>query len=149
MIEVTDPLRDELQWLGTALSDVRDAEVLHVSRHGEGHVRLSNHVTHLANLDALRQLGAAGVLAVTVLTSLTAGAVGESWGRADVDLPAEVLRLAEVAALAGAHGVVCAGTEAALVRDRFGAGLATLVPGIRLAGGATHDRCASGPGLHR
>jgi purine nucleoside phosphorylase len=42
------------------------AEVLHVSRHGEGHMRLSNHVTHRANLAALRQLGAAGVLAVTV-----------------------------------------------------------------------------------
>src|SRR4051795_4333811 len=42
------------------------ADVLHVSRHGEGHVRLSNHVTHLANLAALRRLGASGVLAVTV-----------------------------------------------------------------------------------
>ena len=33
------------------------AEVLHVSRHEEGHLRLSNHVTHLANLAALKQLG--------------------------------------------------------------------------------------------
>jgi purine nucleoside phosphorylase len=42
------------------------AEVLHVSRHEEGHLRLSNHVTHQANLAALKQLGADGVLAVTV-----------------------------------------------------------------------------------
>jgi purine nucleoside phosphorylase len=42
------------------------ADVLHVSRHGEGHVRLSNHVTHLANIAALQRLGATGVLAVTV-----------------------------------------------------------------------------------
>ena len=28
-------------------------EVLHLSRHGVGHVRLSNHVTHLANLAPL------------------------------------------------------------------------------------------------
>jgi 5'-methylthioadenosine phosphorylase len=42
------------------------ADVLHISRHGEGHARLSNHVTHRANIAALKQLGAAGVLAVTV-----------------------------------------------------------------------------------
>jgi purine nucleoside phosphorylase len=41
-------------------------DVLHVSRHGEGHVRLSNHVTHRANIAALHQLGATGVVAVTV-----------------------------------------------------------------------------------
>jgi purine nucleoside phosphorylase len=42
------------------------ADVVHVSRHGEGHPRLSNHVTHRANIDALRQAGCRGVLAVTV-----------------------------------------------------------------------------------
>jgi purine nucleoside phosphorylase len=41
-------------------------DVLHVSRHGEGHARLSNHVTHRPNIAALKQLGATGVLAVTV-----------------------------------------------------------------------------------
>jgi purine nucleoside phosphorylase len=41
-------------------------DVLHVSRHGEGHPRLSNHVAHRANIAALAQLGAAGVIAVTV-----------------------------------------------------------------------------------
>src|SRR5919206_395386 len=41
-------------------------EVLHVSRHGEGHRRLSNHVTHRANIAALAELGADGVIAVTV-----------------------------------------------------------------------------------
>jgi purine nucleoside phosphorylase len=43
-----------------------DVEVLHVSRHGEGHPRLSNHVPHRANIAALKALGADGVLAVTV-----------------------------------------------------------------------------------
>jgi purine nucleoside phosphorylase len=41
-------------------------DVFHISRHGDGHVRLSNHVPHLAHIAALKQLGAAGVLAVTV-----------------------------------------------------------------------------------
>ena len=41
-------------------------DVLHVSRHGPGHVRLSNHVTHRANVWALKQLGARGAIGVTV-----------------------------------------------------------------------------------
>jgi len=41
-------------------------EVLHVSRHLEGHQRLSNQVAHRANIAALADLGAEGVIAVTV-----------------------------------------------------------------------------------
>ena len=41
-------------------------DVLHVSRHGEGHRRLSNQVTHRANIAALKELGADCVVAVTV-----------------------------------------------------------------------------------
>jgi purine nucleoside phosphorylase len=40
--------------------------VAHVSRHEAGHVRLSNHVAHRANVAALEQAGVAAVLAVTV-----------------------------------------------------------------------------------
>ena len=53
---------------------------------------------------------------------------------------AEVLRLAGVAAGAGAHGIVCSGHEVAAVRAAFGERLAPLVPGLRLAGGAAHDQ---------
>jgi len=45
-------------------------EVLHISRHGEGHRRLSNHVTHQANVSALAQCGARAILAVTVCGAL-------------------------------------------------------------------------------
>src|SRR3954451_12744435 len=41
-------------------------EVLHVSRHQEGHRLLSSAVPHRANLAALRDLGADAILAVTV-----------------------------------------------------------------------------------
>ena len=41
-------------------------DVLHVSRHLEGHERLSSQVTHQANVHALRARGATAVLAVTV-----------------------------------------------------------------------------------
>jgi len=48
------------------------AEVLHVSRHGEGHARLSNQVTHQANIAALRDRGADAILAVTVCGAVDA-----------------------------------------------------------------------------
>ncbi len=80
------------------------------------------------------------VLVVTVLTSLDATTLGEVWGRPVRDVSAEVLRLSDVARHAGARGVVCSGSEAAAVRARHGAALEILVPGVRLAGGATHDQ---------
>src|ERR1700722_10158014 len=40
-------------------------EILHVSRHGPGHTRLSNQVAHRANVWALRELGATAVVACT------------------------------------------------------------------------------------
>jgi 5'-methylthioadenosine phosphorylase len=40
-------------------------EAIHVSRHGVGHVRLSNHVTHRANIWALKELGASAVIGCT------------------------------------------------------------------------------------
>ena len=46
------------------------ADVLHVSRHGEGHERLSSQVAHRANIAALRELGADAILAVTVCGAL-------------------------------------------------------------------------------
>lgn len=81
-----------------------------------------------------------GVLAVTILTSLTGPEVASAWGRSEpLDVADEVLRLADLAASAGLHGVVCSGREAPVVRDRFG-GLATLVPGVRAAGGPMQDQ---------
>jgi orotidine-5'-phosphate decarboxylase len=85
--------------------------------------------------------GGCGVLAVTVLTSLDVGVLGTAWGRTDaLDMEREVLRLAELAAAAAVHGVVCSGAEVEAVRARFGDRLAPLVPGIRLSGGSAHDQ---------
>jgi 5'-methylthioadenosine phosphorylase len=42
-----------------------DTPALHVSRHGAGHARLSNHVMHRANIWALKELGATAVIACT------------------------------------------------------------------------------------
>jgi len=84
--------------------------------------------------------GRCQVLAVTVLTSLDGGSLGESWGKPVPDVGTEVLRLGALARDAGAHGVVCSGLEASLIREKFGSSLATLVPGVRLAGGAAQDQ---------
>jgi orotidine-5'-phosphate decarboxylase len=77
---------------------------------------------------------------VTVLTSLDAGSLGAAWGRKVADVGAEVVRLAGIAAEGGAHGVVCSGAEAGAVKAAFGDELAILVPGIRRAGGDSHDQ---------
>ncbi len=81
-----------------------------------------------------------GVLAVTVLTSFDAASLGEAWGRPIARVEDEVLRLAELARAAGAHGIVCSGAEAAAVRAIYGNTLRLLVPGIRLVGGEAHDQ---------
>lgn len=81
-----------------------------------------------------------GILGVTVLTSMDAGGVEEAWGRQHVVVQGEVERLAGLVVAAGAAGIVCSGHEAAGVRARYGERLGLLVPGIRLAGGATHDQ---------
>lgn len=80
-----------------------------------------------------------GILAVTVLTSFDATTLGQTLGREAPEMGAEVIRLAGVADAAGAHGIVCSGHEVRGVRSTYPR-LAPLVPGIRLAGGATHDQ---------
>ena len=89
---------------------------------------------------ASRGAGGPRLLAVTVLTSLSAPEVAEAWGRETVDAGAEVLRLAALAAGAGIDGVVASVHEAAAVRARAGEGFAILTPGIRLAGDPAGDQ---------
>ena len=85
--------------------------------------------------------GNCAVFAVTLLTSLDASGIARIWGRGEpVDVDTEVVRLAGIAKSGGAAGVVCSGREAKAVKARFGAALQLLIPGIRLAGGATHDQ---------
>ena len=80
-----------------------------------------------------------GILVVTVLTSFDGRSLGVALGREVEEMGAEVTRLAAVAQASRAHGVVCSGHEVAAIRSTF-PGLSPLVPGLRLAGGATHDQ---------
>lgn len=81
-----------------------------------------------------------GVLAVTVLTSLDDGSLGEAWGRGQLNVEEEVLRLAELSRASGAHGIVCSGQEAAAIHARHGDALKLLIPGIRLPGDVSGDQ---------
>ena len=72
---------------------------------------------------------ACGVLAVTVLTSLDEAALSEAVGRSIARVEDEVLRLADLARRAGAHGIVCSGIEAAAVRAASGTRFGSWCPG--------------------
>lgn len=55
-------------WVSTGV--FAGCDVVHIARHRAGHELLSSQVTHQANVWALRELGATGVLAVTVCGAL-------------------------------------------------------------------------------
>jgi len=86
---------------------------------------------------AVTGMGGAGVLAVTVLTSLSADDL-ESIGIRS-GLEKQVLTLAGLAAAAGVEGLVCAPSDVSAVRNEAN-GLTIFTPGIRVAGAAIHDQ---------
>jgi purine nucleoside phosphorylase len=65
--ESAEAVEVETRWGVAAVTRGRFAgvDVLHVSRHGPGHARLSNHVDHRANVAALRELGARAAIGCT------------------------------------------------------------------------------------
>lgn len=77
------------------------------------------------------------LIAVTVLTSMDADDLNEV-GIA-VSPEQQVLRLARLAADAGADGVVCSAREATPLRQEMGEGYLLVTPGIRPAGTAGGD----------
>ena len=80
------------------------------------------------------------LLGVTVLPSMTASDVENSWGRAVDSIEEEVVRLARLAQESGVGGVVASVREAAPVKEAVGSDLVVVTPGIRLAGDDAHDQ---------
>lgn len=68
-VTVTTPFGDVSVTDGT----YADVDALHVSRHGAGHLRLSNHVTYRANIWALKELGAGAVVGCTACGAVDGG----------------------------------------------------------------------------
>ncbi len=77
--------------------------------------------------------GNVGVLGVTVLTSVSAEDIRHSGfeSRYSDNLADLVLKRAEMAQIAGCAGIVCSGHEVKMIKQRFGSGFVTMVPGIR------------------
>jgi orotidine-5'-phosphate decarboxylase len=78
------------------------------------------------------------LLAVTVLTSMDAHDLREA-GYAETP-EALVRRRAASAREAGMGGIVCSAAEAGAVLATVGSGMAVVTPGIRPAGGGSHDQ---------
>jgi orotidine-5'-phosphate decarboxylase len=78
------------------------------------------------------------ILAVTVLTSMDAGALAEIGVAGGTTQ--QVLRLARLALANGADGLVCSAHEISVLRDAFGERPILVVPGIRPAGSALDDQ---------
>jgi orotidine-5'-phosphate decarboxylase len=78
------------------------------------------------------------IVAVTVLTSLDDSALAATG--VDGGAAAQVLRLAKLAIGAGADALVCSPLEVAMLRDRLGADVKLVVPGIRPAGADSGDQ---------
>jgi orotidine-5'-phosphate decarboxylase len=91
-------------------------------------------------------LSGAKILAVTLLTSLgesdlEGNGVAERYCGRPEELAAE---MAVRAVGCGAHGVVCAPSDARRVRERIGAGPIIVVPGVRPESGTAHDQVRIG-----
>ena len=80
------------------------------------------------------------LLGVTVLTSMTASDLADSWGREVDSLEEEVVRLARLAQASGVGGVVASVRETAPIKNVLGSDLVVVTPGIRLAGDDAHDQ---------
>jgi orotidine-5'-phosphate decarboxylase len=80
------------------------------------------------------------ILAVTVLTSFSVDDAEQVWGKQLNSLREEVTRMAQLAADAGAHGVIASPLEAEALKRRHGADFLVVTPGIRPAGAERGDQ---------
>lgn len=87
---------------------------------------------------AAHSAGKPTVLAVTVLTSLSAADLEEAGIGGTVE--SQVLRLAGLAINAGCGGIVASAQEAVRLRQALGTGFTLVTPGIRPAGASVADQ---------
>jgi orotidine-5'-phosphate decarboxylase len=119
--------------VATAVAAAASLGVWMVNVHAAGGARMMRAAVEAARETAEREGRPAPlVIAVTVLTSMTAAALAETGVTAP--LLDQVTRLAELAKASGLDGVVASPLETARIRQRCGAAFSIVTPGIR--GGA-------------
>jgi orotidine-5'-phosphate decarboxylase len=116
-----------------AVGRARDLDIDLLTLHATGGRRMMEAAAEAAGDDLI-------LLGVTVLTSMTASDLRDSWGRAVDSLEEEVVRLARLSKESGVGGVVASVREAAPIKEAVGADLVVVTPGIRLAGDDAHDQ---------
>ena len=79
------------------------------------------------------------LIAVTILTSVNQ-TDWEGLGYSQLEISAQVVRLAKLAKSAGIDGVVASPNEAELIRENCGEDFLIITPGIRPAGSAINDQ---------
>ena len=126
-------LHDIPNTVARAVGRARDLDVELLTLHATGGRPMMEAAAEAAG-DDLTLLG------VTVLTSMTASDLEDSWGREVDSLEEEVVRLARLARASGVGGVVASVWEAAPIKDALGSDLVVVTPGIRLAGDDAQDQ---------
>jgi orotidine-5'-phosphate decarboxylase len=114
----------------TAVAAAASLGVWMVNVHASGGMKMMQAARDAAHDTAARTgLNAPLVIAVTVLTSMSSGALAETG--VETPLLDQVLRLAQLAHAAGLDGVVASPQETVAIRQRFGSEFAIVTPGIR------------------
>ena len=126
-------LHDIPNTVARAVARARDLEVDLLTLHATGGRPMMEAAAEAAGDDLM-------LLGVTVLTSMTASDVEDSWGRAVDSIEEEVVRLARLVRESGVGGVVASVREAAPIKEAVGTDLVVVTPGIRLAGDDAHDQ---------
>ncbi len=126
-------LHDIPNTVARAVGRARDLDVELLTLHATGGRPMMEAAAEAAGDDLT-------LLAVTVLTSMTASDLKDSWGREVDSLEEEVVRLARLAQASGIGGVVASVRETAPIKNVLGSDLVVVTPGIRLAGDDAHDQ---------
>ncbi len=126
-------LHDIPNTVARAVARARDLDVDLLTLHATGGGPMMAAAAEAAGADLT-------LLGVTVLTSMTASDVEESWGREVDSLEDEAVRLARLAQESGVGGVVASVRETAPIKEALGSDLVVVTPGIRLPGDDAHDQ---------